>query len=55
VPVIPECTRATLSGRKVTELKALANGRSWDINTGHDLMITEPDAAAELLLGLASV
>lgn len=48
------CT-STLPGRKVTELKALANGRFWAIDTGHDLMITEPEAVAELLLGLASV
>jgi len=43
------CT-ATLPGRKVAELKALSNGRFWDIDTGHDLMITEPEAVAERLL-----
>jgi pimeloyl-ACP methyl ester carboxylesterase len=48
------CT-ATLGSRDVAALKALANGRFWDIDTGHDLMITEPEAVAELLLGLASV
>jgi hypothetical protein len=25
----------------------------WDIDTGHDLMITEPQAVADLLLRLA--
>lgn len=43
------CT-STLGGRKVAELKALSNGRFWDLDTGHDLMITEPEAVAELLL-----
>jgi pimeloyl-ACP methyl ester carboxylesterase len=28
-------------------------GRVWDIDTGHDLMITEPDAVARLLLRVA--
>jgi len=27
--------------------------RAWEIDTGHDLMITEPERVAELLLGLA--
>jgi hypothetical protein len=29
--------------------KARTEGRLWDIDTGHDLMITEPAAVAELL------
>ena len=29
-------------------------GRVWDIDTGHDLMICEPDAVAELLLRVAT-
>jgi len=29
--------------------RARAEGRLWDVDTGHDLMITEPDAVAELL------
>ena len=33
--------------------KARAAGRLWDIDTGHDLMITEPDAVAEALLQIA--
>ena len=33
--------------------RAREAGRLWDIDTGHDLMITEPDAVAELLAGLA--
>lgn len=47
------CT-ATLPGRDVDTLKALAQGRFWDIDTGHDLMITEPEAVAELLLRVAA-
>ncbi len=30
-------------------------GRLWDIDTGHDLMITEPRAVAELLLRVAAL
>ena len=36
-------------------LKALSNGRFWEIDTGHDLMITEPAAVTGMLLQLASV
>jgi pimeloyl-ACP methyl ester carboxylesterase len=35
-------------------LKALSNGRFWEIDTGHDLMITEPAAVAGMLLQLAA-
>jgi pimeloyl-ACP methyl ester carboxylesterase len=53
---IPEshiiCTQ-TIPGRDMEMLKARSNGRVWDIDTGHDLMITEPQAVAELLLRLA--
>jgi pimeloyl-ACP methyl ester carboxylesterase len=33
---------------------ALAAGRLWDIDTGHDLMITEPQAVADALLEIAT-
>jgi hypothetical protein len=33
---------------------ARAQGRLWDIDTGHDLMITEPEAVADRLLRVAS-
>ena len=53
---IPEthivCT-ATLPVRDVEALKARSDGRLWDIDTGHDLMISEPEAVAEMLLRLA--
>ena len=34
--------------------KARAEGRLWDIDTGHDLMITEPERVAEALLEVAA-
>ena len=34
--------------------KARAEGRLWDVDTGHDLMITEPEAVADRLLQVAS-
>jgi pimeloyl-ACP methyl ester carboxylesterase len=55
---IPEthivCT-STLPGRDVAALKASSQGRVWDIDTGHDLMISEPAAVADLLLRVASL
>jgi hypothetical protein len=33
---------------------ARAEGRLWDIDTGHDLMITEPEWVAGALLEIAS-
>jgi hypothetical protein len=33
---------------------ARAAGRLWDIDTGHDLMITEPEAVADALLKVAA-
>jgi pimeloyl-ACP methyl ester carboxylesterase len=33
--------------------RARAEGRLWDIDTGHDLMITEPERVAEALLQVA--
>jgi hypothetical protein len=46
------CT-STLPGRDVAALKTAAEGRFWDIDTGHDLMLTEPDWVAEMLLRVA--
>jgi len=34
--------------------KAREEGRLWDIDTGHDLMITEPQAVADALLQIAA-
>jgi hypothetical protein len=33
--------------------RAKAEGRLWDIDTGHDLMITEPEKTADALLQVA--
>ena len=48
------CT-STLRGRDVALLKASSDGRVWDIDTGHDLMISEPETVAEMLLRLAKL
>jgi pimeloyl-ACP methyl ester carboxylesterase len=49
------CT-ATIPHRDPAQLaKASAAGRVWDIDTGHDLMITEPKAVADLLARVPSV
>jgi pimeloyl-ACP methyl ester carboxylesterase len=47
------CT-STLSTRDAEQMdKARADGRLWDIDTGHDLMITEPQAVADALVQVA--
>ena len=48
------CT-VTLATRDVPALKAASDGRVWDVDTGHDLMITEPETVAELLLRVAAL
>lgn len=49
---IPEshiiCTE-TIPGRDMARLTANSQGRVWDIDTGHDLMLTEPQWVAERL------
>jgi pimeloyl-ACP methyl ester carboxylesterase len=48
------CT-ATLATRDAALMeRARAEHRLWDIDTGHDLMITEPDAVAGALLQVAT-
>jgi hypothetical protein len=48
------CT-ATLATRDPELMgKARADGRLWDIDTGHDLMISEPQAVADALLEVAA-
>ncbi len=47
------CT-STLATRDPEQMaKARAEGRLWDIDTGHDLMITEPRKVADALLEVA--
>jgi hypothetical protein len=47
------CT-STLAGRDPKLMnEARAAGRLWEIDTGHDLMITEPQAVADALEEIA--
>lgn len=48
-------TSAFMSLRNVDRLRVVSDGRVWDVDTGHDLMITEPDKVAELLDEIASI
>jgi pimeloyl-ACP methyl ester carboxylesterase len=48
------CTSTLATRDKDLMAKARAEGRLWDIDTGHDLMITEPKAVAELLERVAA-
>jgi hypothetical protein len=49
------CT-PTLKGRTEQRLAiALDPDRVWEIDTGHDLMISEPRAVAEMLLTVAAL
>jgi hypothetical protein len=48
------CT-STLATRDRDQMaRARAEGRLWDIDTGHDLMLTEPEQTAEALLAVAA-
>ncbi len=48
------CT-STLATRDPEQMaKARADGRLWDIDTGHDLMITEPERVAAALIAVAA-
>ena len=55
---IPEshliCT-PTIPGRDMQKLKANSEGRVWDIDTGHDLMLTEPQWVADRLEDIAAL
>jgi len=46
-------TRGQVPGRTLDLLKERSQGRFWDVDTGHDLMITEPDWVTEKLLLIA--
>ena len=56
---IPQChivCTSTLATRDPELMaRARAAGRLWEIDTGHDLMITEPRAVADALLEIASI
>src|SRR5262249_14571422 len=45
---------STLAGRDPEMIRvAEAEGRLWSVDTGHDLMITEPQFVADVLLEIA--
>jgi pimeloyl-ACP methyl ester carboxylesterase len=48
------CT-STLATRDRARIERLSNGRLWDIDTGHNLMITEPRRVADALLRVAAL
>lgn len=48
------CTWTLATRDPARTASAAEAGRVWDIDTGHDLMITEPKAVADLLLRVAS-
>jgi len=48
------CTSTLATRDPVLMEKARADGRLWAIDTGHDLMITEPRAVADALLLIAA-
>jgi pimeloyl-ACP methyl ester carboxylesterase len=48
------CTSTLATRKRAPMEKARAAGRLWDIDTGHDLMITEPRAVADALLEIAA-
>jgi hypothetical protein len=55
---IPEshiiCT-ATIPGRNMEKLRTNSDDRVWDIDTGHDLMLTEPRWTADMLKRVAAM
>jgi pimeloyl-ACP methyl ester carboxylesterase len=53
IPQTHICCSSTMPGRDRARLETLSNGRLWEIDTGHDLMITEPEAVAKMLLRVA--
>jgi pimeloyl-ACP methyl ester carboxylesterase len=48
------CTSTLATRDPVLMARARAEGRLWDIDTGHDLMITEPRQTVDALLQVAS-
>ncbi len=54
IPQSHLCTTLFMRFRDVDGLRQKANGRLWDLDTGHDMMITEPGWVADKLKLLAS-
>lgn len=53
IPQSHLCTTLYMRWRDVDGLRQNADGRLWDLDTGHDMMITEPDWVADKLKLLA--
>jgi pimeloyl-ACP methyl ester carboxylesterase len=47
------CTSTLATRGRELMAQARAEGRLWDIDTGHDLMLTEPEKTADVLLQVA--
>jgi pimeloyl-ACP methyl ester carboxylesterase len=55
IPQSVVCTTTLLASRDPVRMEpAVRAGRVWDIDTGHDLMITEPEWVADKLLTIAT-
>ena len=48
------CTSTLATRDAALMARARAENRLWEIDTGHDLMVTEPDAVAEALMQVAA-
>jgi hypothetical protein len=44
-----------MSLRNADKLRQQSDGRLWDVDTGHDMMITEPEKVADLLDHVAAL
>jgi pimeloyl-ACP methyl ester carboxylesterase len=55
IPQTHISTTFFLDSRDVDHLRQVSNGRVWDLDTGHDMMLTEPKWVAEKLLSVASL
>ncbi|HEY1828374.1 MAG TPA: hypothetical protein VGF87_10155, partial [Acidimicrobiales bacterium] len=47
------CTSTLATRDRAQMARAREEGRLWDIDTGHDLMLTEPQRTAEALMDVA--
>ena len=54
IPQSHLCTTLYMRWRDVDGLRQKANGRLWDLDTGHDMMITEPGWVADKLMLLTA-
>lgn len=53
IPQSHLCTTLYMRWRDVDGLRQKANGRLWELDTGHDMMITEPGWVADKLMLVA--